>query len=100
MTSLETNSDGNLLIKIEGSLSAYEVGTLKDQMLSGLENAKGLTLNIDGITSCDTLGVQLLYSAGKTARRLNKNFSITGGSEACWEAALAIGLDPADYLDS
>ena len=100
MTSLETNSDGNRLIKIEGSLSAYEVGALKDQMLNGLENDKGLTLDINGITTCDTLGIQLLYSAGKTARKLNKNFSISGESEVCWEAALAIGLDPQDYLDS
>ena len=100
MTSQEHGKDGNLLIKMEGSLSAYEVASFKDQILLGLENKNGLTLDIDGITNCDTLGVQLLYSVGKTARKLNKDFSITGRSEACWEAALAIGLDPEDYLNS
>ena len=100
MTSQEHGKDGNLVIKLEGALSAYEVAALKDQMLLGLEKETGLTLDIDGITNCDTLGVQLLYSAGKTARKLNKDFSISGRSEACWEAALAIGLDPEDYLNS
>lgn len=100
MASTEKDKDGNLVLKIEGALSVYQVAALKDQMLIGLQNENGLTLDIDGITDCDTLGIQLLYSAGKTARILNKNFSISGRSEACWEAALSIGLDPEDYLNS
>ena len=100
MASEEQGNGGNRVIKIKGSLSAYEVAALKDQIQLGLENATGLTLDVDGVTNCDTLGVQLLYSAGKTARKLNKPVSISGRSEACWKAALAIGLDPEDYLNS
>ncbi|WP_022664974.1 STAS domain-containing protein [Desulfospira joergensenii] len=100
MTSPEKDKDGNLVIKIKGSLSAYEVGALKDQMLLGLENENGLILDINGITDCDTLGIQLLYSAGKTAKDLNKTFLLSGTSKVCREAAMGIGLEPEDYLNS
>lgn len=100
MAFTEKDKEGNLLIKIEGSLSAYEVAGLRDQMLLGFENGNGVTLDIDGITDCDTLGVQLFCSAGKTARLKNKNFSISGKSEACRTVALNIGLDLEVYLSS
>ncbi len=100
MGSTNQDKDGNVIITIQESLSAYEVGPLKEQMLDGLQNHNGLVLDIDAVSECDTLGIQLLYSAGKTARGLNKNFMVTGKSQACWEAALRIGLEPDDYLIS
>lgn len=100
MTSPEQDKNGNLVIQIQGSLSAYEVGALKEKMLSGFENENTVILDIGGITSCDTLGVQLLFAAGKTAKKRNKNFSFSGESKACREAALAIGLDPEAFVYS
>jgi anti-anti-sigma regulatory factor len=97
-STLEQN--GNIVIRIQGSLSAYRVADLKDKMLSGLNTNDGLILDIDEVTLCDTLGIQLLFSAGKTAIKRNKGFQLTGSSEACREAALAIGLEPEDYLNS
>lgn len=100
MDSTNQATDNNLTIEIKGSLSAYQVSDLKEQMLAGLKSHEGLVLNIDGVTECDTLGIQLIYSAGKTARKMNKAFLVTGKSDVCWEAALGIGLEPEDYLNA
>jgi len=96
MVSEEQDKDGNLVMKIEGSLSVYEVGDLKDLLLMGLTNYQGIILDINGVIACDTLGIQLLLSARKTAEKLNKTFNVTGDSQSVQDAVTGVGLDAED----
>ena len=93
MASKNQDKNGNLVIKIEGSLSAYDVGELKDRLLKGLTNYQGIVFDINGVTDCDTLGVQPLLSAKKTADKLNKTFNITGYSQSIQDAVTGVGLE-------
>ena len=97
MVSKNQDKDGNLVMKIEGSLSAYDVGDLKDRLLTGLTNYQGIILDINGVTDCDTLGVQLLLSVKKTADKLNKTFNTTGYSQSIQDAITAVGLEAQDF---
>lgn len=97
MASKNQDKNGNLVMKIEGSLSAYDVGELKDRLLKGLTNYQGIVFDINGVTDCDTLGVQLLLSAKKTADKLNKTFNITGYSQSIQDAVTGVGLEAEDF---
>ncbi|WP_289023329.1 STAS domain-containing protein [Desulfobacter postgatei] len=98
MVSKNQDKDGNLVMKIEGSLSAYDVGELRNRLLTGLTNYQGIVFDINGVTDCDTLGVQLLLSAKKTADKLNKTFHITGYSQSIQDAVTGVGLKAEDFL--
>lgn len=97
MVSENQDKDGNLVMKIEGSLSVYKVGDLKDRLLTGFANHQGVILDINGVTECDTLGIQLLLSARKTAEKLNKTFNVTGDSQSFQDALTGVGLDAEDF---
>jgi anti-anti-sigma regulatory factor len=97
MVSKNQDKDGNLVMKIEGSLSAYDVGELRNRLLTGLTNYQGIVFDINGVTDCDTLGVQLLLSAKKTADKLNKTFHITGYSQSIQDAVTGVGLKAEDF---
>ena len=97
MVSKNQDKDGNLVMEIAGSLSAYDVGELKDRLLTALTNYQGIILDINGVTECDTLGVQLLLSAQKTADKLNKTFHITGYSQSIQDAVTGVGLEAEDF---
>lgn len=99
MNIIKEIKEGIIQLKLEGALTVYEVADLKDELMTGIGCHDGLIIDIDALTDCDTLGIQLLYSAGKTARGADKTFSLTSGSEACWEAAARIGLEPEEYLN-
>ena len=98
MVSENQDKDGNLVMKIEGALSAYEVGDLKNRLLTGFTNHQGIILDINGVIECDTLGIQLLLSARKTAEKLDKTFNVTGDSQSVQDAVTGAGLDAEDVL--
>jgi anti-anti-sigma regulatory factor len=91
------DDDGNLAIKIKGALTAYEVGELKIRLLKKMSNYQEIFLDIHDVTECDTLGIQLLLSAGKTAEKLNKTFRITGDCRPIQDAISGMGLSPEDF---
>lgn len=93
MTSKGQYKDGTMVVKIEGSLSAYEVGDLKDRLLTALTHYQTIVLDINGVIECDTLGIQLLLSAGKTAEKLDKTLNVIGDSQAVQDAVAGVGLE-------
>lgn len=97
MVSTNPDNGGNLVMKIEGALSAYEVGELKDRLLTKISNYQEIVLDINDVTECDTLGVQLLLSAGKTAEKLKKRFKIKGDSQPILDAITGMGLEAEDF---
>jgi anti-anti-sigma regulatory factor len=97
MVSTNPDNDGNLVMKIEGALSAYEVGELKDRLLTQISNYQEIIFDINDVTECDTLGIQLLLSASKTAEKLNKTFKVTGDSQPIQDAIAGMGLEAEDF---
>lgn len=80
-------------LKFKGSVTIYEASTLKQELLNCLEKNESLVLNLHEIDRCDTAGIQVIYSAFKTAEQIKKRFSVEKISSAVVEAALNIGLD-------
>nr|WP_321404795.1 STAS domain-containing protein [uncultured Desulfobacter sp.] len=97
MVSTNPGDDGNLVMKIEGSLSAYDVGELKDRLLTNISNYQEIVLDISDVTEFDTLGIQLILSAGKTAEKLKKIFKITGDPQPIQDAIIGMGLEAEDF---
>ena len=99
MTSTEKDKSGNVRIKLEGGLTAYEVSEVKELLQRKLAENRGIILDISDLNNCDTLGIQLICSTGKTAAGTNKHFSLEGESQACREVAQNIGLELETYLN-
>ncbi len=92
-------TQGQTCLKIEGALSVYEVAELREKILAYLEKNKELILDLDEVTECDTAGIQLLYSARKTAEEEGKTFTVTSASDPVFEAITRIGLVSSDVLN-
>jgi anti-anti-sigma regulatory factor len=74
------------------SLTIYEVKELKSRFITALQDNELLEVNIKDIDKCDTAGLQLLYSAGKTAEDMGKRFIISGESKAIEDAMRRTGI--------
>lgn len=90
--------NGNIRVKIEGSISIYMVSAFREKLLAVLENDPGLELHLGGVTDCDTAGLQLLCSARKLAKQLKKRFSISSVPQTILEVLERAGLDPDEIL--
>jgi anti-anti-sigma factor len=86
--------EGRIILKIEDSLSIYDVANLRNEFLECLDAYDHLSLDLNGVTECDSAGIQLLCSAYMTARNAGKFFEISGASEQVIETVSLIGLHP------
>ena len=85
--------DGCVVLKINGNLSVYEVANLRDELVACFDMYDGLTLDLNEVNDCDTAGIQLLCSAGKTAAETGKNFAVSVVSVSVGETLECAGLD-------
>ncbi len=99
MAFIKDDRGGQSFLRLEGSLTVYEVGEMREVLLTSLEEDQDLFVDITGITDCDTTGVQLLVSARKKAGNDKKKFVITGASDAVRKAAECIGLSMGAFLN-
>lgn len=90
--------NGEVLVKIEGTVSIYEGSVLQEEFIECLEKYQGLLLDMSEVSDFDTAAVQLLYSARITAAHRKKNFVITGISDAVIDTVKLAGLDPEKSL--
>ena len=67
MPFVREDTQGNTRLKIRGALSIYEAAELRQELLARLEDNTDLELDLEGVTECDTAGLQLLWAARKTA---------------------------------
>lgn len=94
--SLKTFKDnGKTLLKIEGAIDIHETRTLKDTLIDSLASGD-ILLDLEYVSECDLAGVQLLYSAFRSAGIRGRTIEITGISEpviqACESAAVKTGF--------
>ncbi len=84
--------DGCALVKIEGPFTIYEAPALREMFLECFETYRGLILDLESVTECDTAGIQILCSARVTAEALGKTLLADRMSEAVVNALTAGGL--------
>lgn len=85
--------EGKGIITVEHSLSVYDVVELRRAIVEYIESAVGVRIDLKGVDECDAAGVQLLYSAQKTAKTENKDIRILGISPALRRIFEKAGVD-------
>lgn len=80
-------------------LTATEVTDLKRVLTEKFESHNDLILEFTGLTDCDTLGVQLLLCANKTAKARGSRFEVQGDVVELQLAAERIGLNFEEYFN-
>lgn len=86
------------LLKLSGAMTIGETASLRVELIRGLAHARELVLELGQVDDCDMFGIQLLHSAGKTARNSEKTIWAKGISAAVKEAAERIGMDIGESL--
>jgi len=79
-------------LKLEGNLTIYEVGALRENLLSALKDVNHLEIDMVEISECDTSGLQVLCSAKKTADKEGKRILLEGISKAIEDAMIKTGI--------
>ncbi|MBF0203568.1 MAG: STAS domain-containing protein [Desulfamplus sp.] len=87
------------IIRHDAPLTATEVTDLKALLTRQFELTHDVIVEFTGLTDCDTLGLQLLLSASKSAKAGNSRFELRGDIEALQLAAQRIGLSFEDYFN-
>lgn len=77
---------------LEGELNIYRALELKDTMLSALQGAATLEVDLAGVTEIDTAGMQILMLTKQTARATNKEVRLGGHSPAVLDAIQLLDL--------
>ena len=81
------------LISIKGPMSIYEVREIYGDLLKSFDEDGEIILDLSEVTSCDVAGIQLLYSAKRTAKEKGKRFSLSAVSGAVLEEAARTGIE-------
>ncbi|MEZ4527249.1 MAG: STAS domain-containing protein [Desulfobacterales bacterium] len=84
--------EGSALVRIEGPFTIYEAPALRELFLECFEKYRGLTLDLESVTECDTAGIQILCSARATAEAGEKIFLVDRMSDAVVNALTSGGL--------
>ena len=87
------------IVKHDAPLTATEVTDLKNILTEQFSVYHDVTVEFTDLTDCDTLGIQLLLSANKSAKGRNSRFEIKGDIELLHNAAQRIGLDIEEYFN-
>jgi len=92
MDFLREENNGSATLKISGDLSVYEVAALRKELVDCIDMYDGLALDLDEVTDFDVAGIQLLYSARRTAIEAGKVFSVQEASGSLREALDRAGI--------
>jgi len=74
------------VLKLEGNLSIYEAGSLRENFITSLKDVDLLEIDMTEVKECDTSGLQLLCSAKKAADQEDKQILLTGIPKAVEDA--------------
>ena len=98
MSFKDLESEKRVIIKIDKPMTIYEIMSIRDEWIDSFENHDCLVLDLSEVTDCDLAGVQLLFSAMKTASDTDKLFSVSSLSKAVSDTLIDAGLDPTPFL--
>lgn len=78
----QTTTDGAARLMLDGAMTIYNAAEIKDQLMTALNTASILELDLSHVGEMDTAGFQLLVMAKRESQRLNRTLRITGHSPA------------------
>jgi anti-anti-sigma factor len=77
-----------------GEMSIYNAAELKPRLLTCLQDAESLAIDLSEISELDTAGLQLLWLCQQEAALTGKIFTITATSTAAMESIALLRLEP------
>ena len=69
-------------LHIEGEMNIYRAEELKQMLIEPLQNAVQLEVDLSAVTDIDSVGVQLLMLAKRTAKTMRGELRLVGHSPA------------------
>ncbi len=86
-------SEDRSVIRLRGDLDLYGAVPARAFLFDHFKQGNGLDLDLSGVTTCDTAGLQLLLSAQSTVASQGKPFAVRSNSPAIQECARLLGID-------
>jgi anti-anti-sigma factor len=99
MTVQMSSDSSTAVLKIAGDVEVSEADALRAALAAALEREASLNLDLSGVETCDTAGLQLFWSARLSAARAGKPFRVAGMSPAMSEIVDAGGMDCRELCD-
>jgi anti-sigma B factor antagonist len=79
-------SGGTTSLRVEGEMTIYRAGELKQQLLAVPPEARCVEIDLSAVSEIDTVGVQLLMLARREAVAAGRELRLVGHSAAVIEA--------------
>ena len=90
--------DGKAVVRIDTSLTIYDVPALHEEFINCFGNGTEVTVHMGEVIEFDAAGLQLLCAACKNAREDRQAFQVVGASEAIMDALYRLGLDANEII--
>lgn len=87
-----TTGDGRRTLNLDAALTIYTAADTKLQLVSALQGALELHLNLSHVEEFDCAGVQLLLAVGQEAARQQIPLTLEGASAAVTDVVNMLGL--------
>ena len=79
-------------IDINGAITICDILNIHKKLLRSIEDKDAVSINLQDVDSCDTSGIQLLFSVLKTGEKKGKKLNLINVSEPIQETAKQIGV--------
>jgi len=74
--------DAEYQLEIEGDMTIYEAGEIKDLFVSTLNDHKSINVNLSAVSEIDSSGLQLMVSLKTDAEEQDKKIQFSSHSQA------------------
>jgi anti-anti-sigma factor len=86
-------SDAESVVRLDGAIDIASAAELKARLLEALSSGTGVRVSLEGARYLDATAVQLLWAAGRQARRSGVPFQLSGQlPDPLWAALADAGL--------
>lgn len=91
-TQVQTADDGGVAVSFEGRLSIWDVPTARDVLVDSIGRGAAVHLDLSGVEQVDLAGLQLLWSARRSAIDVGVDLRVERSSEPLRALSLAGGF--------
>lgn len=92
MASKKGSKKNQVTIKIDGSMSIYDVAGIHKKILTSFTENTTVNIDLSEVNSCDVAGIQLLLSAIKTGKESGNRIILSDISETIQQTARLVGV--------
>lgn len=89
----QTTTDGAVHLILDGPMTIYTVGEIKNRLVDGIAGTALLELDLSHVGEMDTAGFQLLVMAKRESQRLGRTLRIVAHSPAVREVIDFYNMD-------